>query len=400
MFWKRWMRSLPLVALPGLIVSLSGCWGTESSDPDSDPTLEPQARGVEVWTLSGEPLLEIGVREGEDAYQLHRARSSARLDDGRIVVANAGSQELRFFDSEGVFLRAVGGDGEGPGEFRYPTRVRKTGQDSLLVWDQRLQRISFFDPSGVFLGSERVAPSAEVMFPGDEWLLGRLWVDSPLRPSAREPVRTAAERIPVPDSLSTVLYLRVTRQGRIWTSSVRPPTDSPVDWTIYDLEGQLLARVTTPPRFGVHDIGPDYVLGRFLDEVDVNFIRLYALEKPSGSPPGQGLDPSPPEVAPQARVAMTQEEDEALAPIQNLVKILASLQEIHYADNYSYTTDVDRLFSDPRFGKPDGLDVTILFAGQEGWMGTVTDPESGRYCALTYGTHVPMGWTPGAVICP
>ena len=354
----------------------------------------------EVWTLSDLPFLEIGVREGEEPYQLHRAQSSVLLGDGRIVVANAGSQELRFFDSEGLYLSAVGGDGEGPGEFRFPTRVRRAGQDSLLVWDQRLQRVSFFDLEGTYLGSERMAPTPEVMFPGDEWLLGRFWIDSPLLPSAREPVRRAAENIPLPDSLQDLLFLKVTRQGRIWASEIRPPADTQISWTVYDLEGRPVAQVATPARFEPHEIGPDYVLGRFMGDVDINYIRLYELEKPVGSKPGPGLDPSPPRVDPRPRLTRAPWEEEELAAVKSLVKILASVQEIHYSHNYTYTADLESLFSDSRAGIPEGLTVTILFAGQEGWMGTVTDTGTGKYCALAYGAYIPMGWTPGTVICP
>jgi len=269
-----------------------------------------------------------------------------------------------------------------------------------MVWDQTLQRASFLDLQGEYLGSARVTPSPEVMFPGDEWLQGRFWIDSPIQPSAREPIRRAAEAIPLPDSLQGLLFLKVTSQGRIWASEERPPRDAPISWTVYDLNGRPVAQVTTPARFEPHEIGPDYLLGLFLDDVDINYIRLYELIKPAESQPGPGLDPSPPAVNPRPRLARTPQEEEKLRPVKDLVKNLASLQEIHYADHYTYAADVDSLFSHPRARIPEGLGVTILFAGPEGWMGTVTDYASGKYCALTYGFHVPMGWAPGIVICP
>ncbi len=396
------MRTASFLFLILLVCSgpATGCRDTDAGDGGPVPSETPPQAPREVWSLSQGPLLEIGVREGDEPYQLHRASGSVLLDDGRIVVANAGSQELRFFDSEGRFLSAVGGDGEGPGEFRFPTRVRRVGEDSLQVWDQRLQRVSFFDFQGEYLGSGRVTPTAEIMFPGDEWLLGRFWVDSPLRPSAREPIRRAAQAIPLPDSPQGLLYLKVTRQGRIWASEVRPPADEPISWTVYDLEGLLVAQVTTPASFEPHEIGPDYILGRFMDEVDINYIRLYELQKPVGSQPGPGLDSSPLAVDPPPRPALTPQEEERLQPVKNLMKNLAGLQEIHYSDNYTYTADLESLFFDPRARIPEGLAVTILFAGQGGWIGTVTDTDSGKYCALAYGSHVPMGWTAGTLICP
>ena len=41
-----------------------------------------------------------------------------------------------------------------------------------------------------------------------------------------------------------------------------------------------------------------------------------------------------------------------------------------------------------------------MFAAQDGWMVRVTDTESGRFCVMAYGAYVPMGWAPGAVLCP
>jgi hypothetical protein len=355
---------------------------------------------IESWQLPETPILEIGVREGAEPYQLHRARGSVRLEDGRIVVANGGSQELRFYDREGSYLSASGSRGDGPGEFRFPTRIRKSAGDSLQVWDQSLMRVSFFDPQGSFLGSHQLEPTRGVLFPGDEWLHEHFWIDSPLKPSAREPVRRAIESIPVPDSLLGLLFVKVTRQGRIWVTEVRPPADTAITWRVYDLQGGERARVETPARFEPHEIGPEYVIGRFLDELDINYIRLYALEKPANSPAGPGLDMSPPPVDPYPRLVRSPREEEALAPLKDLVKSMAMFQEMHYAEHYSYTSSVSDLFSNARQQVPDGVEIRVFFATPEGWLGTATDTESGNYCALAYGFYIPMGWTPGMVVCP
>ena len=92
--------------------------------------------------------------------------------------------------------------------------------------------------------------------------------------------------------------------------------------------------------------------------------------------------------------------EEVLAEVKNMVKNLASLQEIHYANHYTYTLDTEVLFSGFRGGVPDGLEVDLFFADAQGWAGMVTHAESGARCVLAYGYYVPMGWTPGMVICP
>ncbi len=103
-----------------------------------------------TWSLSPQPELTIGVLEGDPAYQLHFVGGGALMPDGRIAVLNSGTRELRFYDAAGWHLATVGGDGEGPGEFRGPFGLVRLAGDSLLVWDARLQRLSLFDGGGNF----------------------------------------------------------------------------------------------------------------------------------------------------------------------------------------------------------------------------------------------------------
>ncbi len=73
------------------------------------------ANELAVWTLAGQPGLQLGTVEGNSAEQFFRVSGAVRLSDGRIAVANAGSQELRLFTPGGRHLRSVGGPGGGPG---------------------------------------------------------------------------------------------------------------------------------------------------------------------------------------------------------------------------------------------------------------------------------------------
>lgn len=117
------------------------------------------------WRLSPEPLVDIGVVAGAPEYRLFRAYDAARLSDGRIVVANGGTNELRFYDPAGEFLLAAGRDGEGPGEFRDLQAVWRIGGDSLLAYDFGVQRLSVFTPDGTFARSFRVeSPTGRQLF--------------------------------------------------------------------------------------------------------------------------------------------------------------------------------------------------------------------------------------------
>ncbi len=116
----------------------------ESSRPAPDSRLG--------WRVGEEPRVRFGAAEGETAYQLYEVGDATRLDDGRIVVANGGSNELLVFDSAGGYLEAWAGQGEGPGEFQSLGTVHRWGPDSLIAGDAAAAgssgRVAIFDLAG------------------------------------------------------------------------------------------------------------------------------------------------------------------------------------------------------------------------------------------------------------
>jgi hypothetical protein len=105
------------------------------------------------WRLAESPTLDIGVVEGGDEYQLFNVAGALELSDGRIVVANAGTSELRFYDASGSFLSSSGRKGSGPGEFQDILWIERLAADSIIAYDYRLRRISVFDSDGRFVRS-------------------------------------------------------------------------------------------------------------------------------------------------------------------------------------------------------------------------------------------------------
>lgn len=383
------MRRMTTLIVTLTVSILTACGGSTFEDSDS-------ARPTEVWQLSAEPLVSIGVVEGDEVYQLYNALSSVRLPDGRLAVLNGGSQEVRFFDDEGLFLSDFGHEGSGPGEFRNPTQIQRLASDTLRVWDQALDRFSFHDADGAFSRVERLERNGEP-FPADVWLYGRNLIDSPILPAARGHLVQGIEALPPVDSLLPVRYVRVTDQGRFWVSSDRVPADTSVSWSVYELDGTPTATLSLPPRFEPHDIGPDYVLGRWFDDLDVNFIRMYALEKPDGSRAGPGLNAVRANPAPSAVEYAPADVDPEIRPtLTRLFKYMAGMQEVNYATNGSYSADLAELGIDA----PDEVRVDFLRVGPMGWLGLVTHRPTGTYCMLSYGGYTPMGWRSGAIVCP
>ncbi len=104
------------------------------------------------WVIGPEPDVSIGDIDGEDPYLFRYARDATRMSDGRIVVADGSTSELRVFDAAGLYLAKWGGQGEGPGEF--PEfglgSVEPWPGDSIVAWYSDAQTISVFDAQGNF----------------------------------------------------------------------------------------------------------------------------------------------------------------------------------------------------------------------------------------------------------
>jgi len=355
------------------------------------------------WLVREEPEVDIGTLEGEEPYQLFRVTGALRLSDGRIVVANGGSSELRYFDANGEFLMSAGRQGSGPGEFERLGWVRSMPGDSVFAYDSSTRRVSVFDAAGEFVRSfqvtspgERQFPLAQGMFDDGKVLVMNLnlfGADGPppdgyqrrsdtyqvfssqgeleseigsflgaetfMRsgreggntfisiaqipfghsPSAvaagehlvygssdtyeygvyardgsllrivrrafeprgvtdadlaafidrqvedREGQQTRAEvekqyaDMPLPNTMPAYDDIERDAEGNIWVRDFSPDVDAPRTWTVFDSVGQMRGSLTVPAGVSVLQIGTDYVIGRWRDDLDVEHVRVYGIVK-------------------------------------------------------------------------------------------------------------------------
>jgi len=153
-----------------LVVLVSvGCSSDHSSSENAQPSTDENGVPIVFSDMTSEkacgfvsePSLSIGVTEGEDPYQFYRIMGAARLSDGRIVIVNQGSQEIRFFDQKGIFQYASGSEGEGPGEFQRAFYLWVLPGDSIWVGDYRPWEFEIFGPDGTWV--RRVEPTPELI---------------------------------------------------------------------------------------------------------------------------------------------------------------------------------------------------------------------------------------------
>jgi len=130
------------------------------------------------WRPAG-PSLEIGTVAGDPNDQLYRVSSAKRLPDGRILVANAGSREIRLYSVSGDHLLSFGGSGDGPADFRYPSDVAVAPDGSIRVQDRG--DLVYFTMGGELTRRETLDRGAlgetiEGPFEGGSWVDGETYV--------------------------------------------------------------------------------------------------------------------------------------------------------------------------------------------------------------------------------
>jgi hypothetical protein len=133
-----------------------------------------------AWTVTDTPLVSIGGGDADSTAIFARVQNVTRLSDGRIVATDYGTRQIRFYDANGRFQKAVGRLGEGPGEFDWLGRALRTDGDSLILWDPYNARLSVFDSGGRFVRSVPLQSGQGVSFPdpfgraSDGALIGRI----------------------------------------------------------------------------------------------------------------------------------------------------------------------------------------------------------------------------------
>lgn len=103
---------------------------------------------VPEMVLTPDPLWMVGVRDGLPEQTFYRISGAVRLADGSVVVGVAGMHEVRKYGPDRSHLWTRGGVGEGPGEFQSLELVAGCGDETIMIWDPRLQRVTEFTDDG------------------------------------------------------------------------------------------------------------------------------------------------------------------------------------------------------------------------------------------------------------
>jgi hypothetical protein len=185
--------------------------------------------GTEViWGTS-----EVGGRQTLSAAFLHFGKSPRGLARGdRFALGTRDRYEVMIFDAAGVMTRIVRVQ-------LPPVPVTDAHLDGLL--EERVARLP--DPS--------LAPM----------------------------VRSGFRNTPHAETMPAFESLLLDAEGSLWVEDTHIPGDTLRTWTVFDEEGAPVTRLSLPRANRVLEIGSDFVLAVFRDELDVEYVRSYPLTR-------------------------------------------------------------------------------------------------------------------------
>ena len=97
----------------------------------------------------------------------------------------------------------------------------------------------------------------------------------------RQRERQRYRNYPVVERIPAYASIVIDRLDHLWVEEYEVPgaRRPGVLWTVFDPEGRVLGYVETPEGLVIHEIGEDYVLGHTYDELHVEYVQLWALER-------------------------------------------------------------------------------------------------------------------------
>ena len=234
-----WLRPRPAAArTDGTLLSTR-----DVEDLDSAIVEIWDADGVMSGSLGAHPAEEIIITEGEGGTRyLSRLAYSRQLVTGTwgdlVVASHTSYYEIRAFGGDGTLERIVSRDHV----LRSPTEV-----DREPFVEEQLSNYEGLD-----------IPEAVV-----------------------EQARQEFETTPFADYFPAFSSVLGDAVGHLWVEEYKYPLEDRPGalWTVFDPEGQALGFVETPEGLEVYEIGEDYILGRVRDELDIESIQLWPLDR-------------------------------------------------------------------------------------------------------------------------
>ncbi len=250
------------------------CGPISDSQNTTETVVETETIGdtTVVRTVSGSvwggdatlvPEVSIGELVGAEEYLFGSVSAIAVDDDHNLYVLDRQARHVRVFDSEGTYVKTLGRDGEGPGEFKVPIGLA-ISNGRLLVRDPANGRVQLFgletgeNEEWKYLPSEVFANTP--LYRDDQ---GRIYVDITeeeqrfiVMDSDGKQIDTISAPVAPADFDDDQYYMnaRVERGDRWMSVGATVPFSPDWYWTVHPT-GQFLSALSTAYRISLEQDG-------------------------------------------------------------------------------------------------------------------------------------------------
>lgn len=249
---------------------------TPCTDSDKPSETGPWSYGTEVvrvpWSLDSADTLGFFLQEATWAFGYSRGSTWMMLPFRTRGIFSVGGSPARF-----VFARSD----------RYALHVYELQRRTSLRVVEKVP-------------GRRPPTQDEIALEMAGW---EKWADQMKQLTGAAGFNAVRRSLPLPDSVATVKSLLVDELGGIWVEQGVNTTDVPEEWIqqlvdegyleagwlerrspdahwdVFREDGRYLGQITLPTRFTPHEIGEDYILGVTRDELNVEYITMYGLDR-------------------------------------------------------------------------------------------------------------------------
>lgn len=210
-------------------------------------------------------------KPSRDSVWLYRYRPDGTAPDSVVRYAGPETVTLVGTDGGGWATRSLvpfGGQ-----------TLHRVESGRLYLADNARFEVEVRAPDGRLLRRMRRAHTPEPLTP-DEVRAHRARQMDHAEPRFRAMLERMAAAMPYPATKAAFEQMQVDRTGAVWLRAYVSPGAETARWTVLDAEGRWLGEVPLPAEMRVMEIGADYLLAVRKDDLDVERVELYRLQKP------------------------------------------------------------------------------------------------------------------------
>src|SRR5688500_7607390 len=134
-----------------IAILAASCLGTAGLPPawlSGQDTVRVRSTAAGQWGANVRltPVFSIGQVDGPDETAFGYVAALVVDRRGNFFVHDGNDNQIRRYDPNGKFLRAIGRKGKGPGEYTAVSAMAITDDSVLVVHDYSTARVTYFLP--------------------------------------------------------------------------------------------------------------------------------------------------------------------------------------------------------------------------------------------------------------